>query len=139
MNKDVVNKSMLAVVGILVAASMAFAKFPSFDLGRSSKKSANVEIHESARIPGGPTLQSGKYKVVLTNNSTTPEIGFYQKGKLVAQVPAKLVDQGKEFDETAITYATQGAETHVITQMDLSGWREEVLFGQNDSGAGSTK
>ena len=111
MNKDVLNKSMLAAAGILVAASMAFAKFPSLDFGHSSKKSANVEIDQTARIPGGPTLQSGEYKVVLNNNSTTPEIGFYQNGKLVAQVPAKLVDQGKKFDETAISYDTQGANT----------------------------
>ena len=40
MKKDMVNKSMLVAAGILVAASMAFAKFPSFDLGHSSKQSA---------------------------------------------------------------------------------------------------
>ena len=139
MKKDMVNKSMLAAVGILVAASMAFAKFPSLDLGRSSKKSADVEIDQTARIPGGPTLQSGEYKVVLNNNSPTPEIGFYQNGKLVAQVPAKLVDQGKKINETTIYYDTRGADTQVITQMDLSGWREKVLFGKNSGGAGSTK
>ena len=139
MNKDVVNRSTLVVAGILVAASMAFAKFPSLDIGRSSKKSADVEIDQAARIPGGPTLQSGKYKVVLNNNSTTPEIGFYQNDNLVAQVPAKLVEQGKKFDKTAIHYDTRGANTQVITEMDLDGWKEEVVFGQNDSGAGSTK
>jgi hypothetical protein len=84
-------------------------------------------------------LQSGEYKVVLNNNSTTPEVGFYQNGKLVAQVPAKLVDQGKKFDETEIHYDIRGANTYVITQMDLSGWREEVLFGKNNGGARSTK
>jgi hypothetical protein len=139
MNKDTVNKLMLAAAAILVAGSMAFAKFPSFDFGPSSKKSANVEIDQTARIPGGPTLQSGEYKVVLNNNSSTPEIGFYQNGKLVAQVPARLVDEGKKFDETAVTYDTKGTDTHVITEMDLSGWREKVVFGKNDSGAGSTK
>jgi hypothetical protein len=139
MKKDMVNKSMLVAAGILVAASMAFAKFPSLDIGRSSKKSAGVEIDQAARIPGGPTLQSGKYKVVLNNNSTTPEIGFYQNGKLVAQVPAKLVDQGKKFDQTAISYDTQSANTYVMREMDLSGWREKVLFGKNDRGARSRK
>ena len=139
MKKDVVNKSMLAAAGILVAASMAFAKFPSFDLGRSSKKSATVEIDQTARIPGGPTLKSGEYKVVLTNNSPTPEIGFYQQGKLVAQVPAKLVDEGKKFDETKIYYVTKGVNTQVIMQLDLSGWKEGVLFGQNNGDARSTK
>ena len=60
MKKDVLNKSMLVAAGILVAASMAFAKFPSFDLGHSSKQSARVAIDQTARIPGGPTLQSGE-------------------------------------------------------------------------------
>ena len=139
MNKDGMNKSMLVVAGILVAASMAFAKFPSLDFGRSSKKSADVEIDQTARIPGGPTLQSGEYRVVLNNNSTTPEIGFYQNGKLVAQVPTKLVDEGKKFDQTAISYDTQSANTYVMREMNLSGWREKVLFGKNDRGARSTK
>ena len=139
MNKDVLNKSMLVAAGILVAASMAFAKFPTFDLGHSSKKSANVAIDQTGRIPGGPTLQPGEYKVVLNNSSTTPEIGFYQNRKLVAQVPAKLVDQGKKFDETAITYVPKGASTYVITEMDLSGWTEKVLFGKNNGDASSMK
>ena len=76
MKKDVVRTSMLAAV-ILVAAGMALAKFPLLDTGHSSKKSAHVEIYQTARIPGGPTLQSGEYRVVLNNNSSTPEIGFY--------------------------------------------------------------
>ena len=138
MSKDVANKLMLTAIGILVAASMALAKFPSFDFGRSSRKSATVDIDQTARISGGPTLKSGEYRVVLNNNSSTPEVGFYQNGKLVAQVPAKLVDQGKKFDETKIYYATKGADTQVITQMDLSGWREKVLFGKNNVGARST-
>lgn len=139
MKKDMVNKSMLVAAGILIAASVGFAKFPSFDFGRSSKKSANVEIIQEARISGGPTLQSGEYKVALTNNSSTPEIGFYRNGKLVAQVPAKLVDQGKKIDETKVYYDTRGTNTDVITQMDLRGWREKVLFGKNNGGATSTK
>jgi len=139
MKKDMVNKSMVAAAAVLVAASMAFAKFPSFDFGHSSKQSASVEIDRAARIPGGPTLPSGEYRVVLNNNSPTPEIGFYQNGKLVAQIPAKLVGQGKKFNETAITYDTKGAGTRVITEMDLSGWREKVLFGQSNGGARAAK
>jgi hypothetical protein len=138
MRKDMVNKSMLAVAGMLVAASMAFAKSPTLDLPRSSQKSADVTIYSMTRISGGPTLQSGEYKVVSNNNSATPEIGFYQNGKLVAKVPAKLVDRGKEFDDTAFYYDAKGASL-AMSEMDLNGWREAVLFGQNDSDAGSTK
>jgi hypothetical protein len=139
MKKDVVIKSMLAAAGILVAASMAFAKFPLFDLGRSSKKSADVELFETGRIPGGPTLQSGEYRVVLNNNATTPEVAFYQDGKLLAQVPAKLVDQAKKIDQTEIFYDTHGHNTPVITEMDLGGWREKVFFGQSSGSTSSTK
>ena len=131
MKRDVVTKSMLAAAGILVAASMAFAKFPLLDFGHSSNKSADVEIMQTARIAGGPTLQSGEYKVVLNNSSTTPEVGFYQNGKLVAQVPAKLVHQGKKISETEITYDTRSANAQVITEMDLGGWTDKVFFGQN--------
>jgi hypothetical protein len=137
MRKDMVNKLMLAAAGILVAASMAFAKSPSLDLGPSSQKSAEVEIFSMTPISGGPTLQPGKYTVVLNNNSTTREIAFYQNGKLVAQVPAELVDQGMEFDETTFNYNDTGAKL-VMSEMDLKGWRERVLFGENDGGAGST-
>jgi len=137
MKKELVTR--LLAAGILVAASMAFAKFPRFDLGHSSKQSASVAIDQTARVPGGPTLQSGEYKVVLNNNSPTPEIGFYQNGKLIAQVPAKLVDQGEKINETKIYYDTRGTDTEVITQMDLSGWREKVLFGKNNGGVRGTK
>ena len=137
MRKDRVNKSMLVAAGILVAASMAFAKSPSLDLGSSSQKPAEVEIFSMTPISGGPTLPPGKYTVVLSNNSTTPEIAFYQNGKLVAQVPAKLVDQGKEFDENTFSYDSTGAKL-TMSEMDLQGWREKVLFGENNGGAGPT-
>ena len=138
MRKDVVDKSVLAVAGMLVAASMAFAKSPSPDLGHSLRKATTVEIYQATQISGGPTLQAGEYQVLLNNESPAPEIGFYQNGKLVVQVPARLVDQGKEFDDTAIYYDAKG-DTLAISEMDLAGWREAVLFGKNDSDAGSTK
>ena len=139
MKKDVLNKSMVVAAGILFAGSLAFAKFPSFDLGHSSKQSARVAIDQTARIPGGPTLQSGEYKVVLNNNSRAPEMEFYQNGKLIAQVPAKLIDQGKKIDETKIYYDTRSDNTEVITQIDLSGWREKILFSKNRGEVRSAK
>jgi hypothetical protein len=139
MHKNVVSKLMVAGAAVLFAASMAFAKFPSLDFSHSSKKSANIDIFQTARIPGGPTLQSGEYKVVLNNNSASPEIAFYQNGELVARVPAKLVEQPKKIDQTEILYDTGGHNTLVITEMDLGGWRDKVFFGENKAGTGSTK
>jgi len=138
MKDHAVNKSILAVAAILVAASMAFGKFPGFDIGHSSNKAKNIQLFETGQIPGGPTLQSGDYRVVLNDNSKKPEVSFYQDGKLVAQVPAKLVDESKKFEQTEIHFDARSA-TPKITEMDLGGWKVEILFGQNNSGAGSGK
>lgn len=54
-------------------------------------------------------------------------------------MPAKLVDLGKKISETEITYDIRGANSQVIREMDLSGWREKVLFGQNKTDTRSTK
>ncbi|MGO8790233.1 MAG: hypothetical protein ACLQVL_23020 [Terriglobia bacterium] len=45
MKKDLLNKSMLAAVAVVIVASMAFAKSPSLDLGRSSKNSAATKTN----------------------------------------------------------------------------------------------
>jgi hypothetical protein len=95
MNKDVLNKSMLAPARILVAASMAFAKSSGLGSGRSSKKSADVDIAQTGRIPGGPTLQSGEHKVALINNSSTPEIEFYYDGELFARFPQSRLTRAR--------------------------------------------
>lgn len=85
-------------------------------------------------------MQAGEYIVVLENNPAAPEIDFYLMGKLVAKVPAKLVDPGREFDDTAFYYDdAEATGTLMMTEMDVAGWTERVLFGQNHSGAGSTK
>jgi hypothetical protein len=137
MRKDMLNKSMLAAAGILVAASMAFAKSPKPDLSASSQKPAEVEIYSATPICGGPTLQPGIYTVAVSDNSKTTEIAFYQDGKLVVQVPAKLADPGKEFDDTSFNYDSTGAKL-AMSEMDVKGWTERVLFGESNSGAGST-
>lgn len=45
MSKDVLGRSMLAAAGVLVAASVAFAKTPSLDSGAPPKTSAAVETN----------------------------------------------------------------------------------------------
>lgn len=45
MKADVLNKSMAAAIGIVVAATMAFAKSPRHDLGQSPQTSAATETN----------------------------------------------------------------------------------------------
>jgi hypothetical protein len=57
MNRDMLNKSTLAAVGIVIAASVAFGLSPSPDLGRSSKTSAATETHAMNKKHKSPPSQ----------------------------------------------------------------------------------
>ena len=122
-----VPKSILTTLAVVsFACSMAFAGFPGYH--HSSQKSASVDIAEATKIPGGPTLQPGTYRVTLLSPSSVPEVGFYQDGKLVGQAPVKLVDRGKKISETEIRSDTKPNHTLVLTEMDLKGRTQKLMF-----------
>jgi len=131
--KNKMRQSMLATTAAVFLTAGIALGFPG--VHHSSQKSANIEVTEINQVPGGPTLEPGSYKVVLLNDSSTPEVAFYRNGKLIGQAPVKLVDQGKKFQQTEISANMQDDHTELITEMDLSGWTEKVIF--TGSGASS--
>jgi hypothetical protein len=121
-----------AATASFLAASTAFARF-----GKGSHpKSGEITVIYPSKIANGPELKPGTYKVEVNDHTSSPQVAFYQDGKLVAQVPAKLVDQGKKLDTTQVYYDTVGND-RVITQIDLQGWTQKVMFGSSSSGATS--
>jgi hypothetical protein len=129
-----VLKSILTTMAVVAfTGSMAFAGFPGL---HHSQKSASVDIADVTRIPGGPTLQPGTYRVTLLNPSSAPEVGFYQAGKLVGQAPVKLVDQGKKISQTEVLTTTGSNHTNVLTEMDLSGWTHKLVFEKSNAMGG---
>src|SRR5690242_18701678 len=84
-------------------------------------KCKTVDVVYQSKLGNGPELQPGQYKVEVNEASTTPEVMFYQDGKLVAKAPVKLVDMGKKADATEIDY-NQASHQQVITSMRLDGW-----------------
>jgi hypothetical protein len=114
------------ITGIVLFLTIATAS-PLFARTSSHTKSGDIDVIYPSKIASGPELQPGTYKVELDSKATSPEILFYQNSKLVAQAPAKLVDEGKKSDQTEVFYSTVGSE-HVITQIDLQGWTQEVMF-----------
>ena len=109
---------------------------------RSSKtgdhtESGQVNIIYTSRIVNGPELKPGNYKVELSPSESSPEVMFYQGGKLVAKAPVTLVNQSKKIDQTEIQYNT-AANQHVITEIDVHGWRQTLKFPTSKSaGMGS--
>jgi hypothetical protein len=133
----VVSKSIFAsIVSLAFVAGIASAKLPGS--ARSSEKAATVEISLSSQVPSGPTLQPGTYKVALLGDSATPQVGFYQNGKLVGQAPAQLVDQGRKSNDTEVHTDGAGAD-RVLKEIDLVGWTKSIQFGQTAGVSGSSQ
>jgi hypothetical protein len=121
-----IPKSILTAIAVVAfTGTMVFAGSFSH---HHSHKSARVDIVGVTKVPGGPMLQPGTYRVTLLNTSSVPEIGFYQEGKLVGQAPVKLVDQAKKISQTELLTNTEPNRTNVLSEMDLSGWTQKLMF-----------
>src|SRR5262249_51997720 len=135
MNAKVFNSILTTTALVLFTTGMAFAGFPGHH--NSAQKSADVDFTETVKVPNGPTLSPGTYKAALLNDSSAPEVGFYQKGKLVGQAPVKLVDQGKKIREIEVEPELVDSHTEVVTEMGLSGWTQKIIFGGSNPIGGS--
>jgi hypothetical protein len=135
MNAKVFNSISTTTALVLFATGMAFAGFP----GRhtSASKSTDVELTETTQVPNGPTLKAGTYKVALLSGTSAPEVGFYRDGKLVGQAPVKLVDQGSKIRQTEVFSSIQDDHSELLTEMDLNGWTEKVIFSESGATSGS--
>ena len=89
------------------------------------------------RFRAAPHWSPGSYKVVLLNDSSTREVGFYRNGELIGQAPVKLVDQGKKFRETEVDANILDDHSELMTEMRLSGWTERVVFSESDASSAS--
>jgi hypothetical protein len=122
---------------ILIAASGLFLTAGTALARSSHSKTAQITVLYTSKIGNGPELKPGNYKVEVAANAKPIEVTFYQNGRLVAQAPAKLVNEGKKADDTQIYYNNAGNE-HVITRLDMQGWNEQVMFpasGHNAAGS----
>jgi len=131
MNAKVFNSVLTTSALVLFTTGVAFAGFP----GRhsSSQRSADVDFTETVKVPNGPTLSPGTYKVALLNDSSAPGVGFYQKGKLVGQAPVKLADQDKKIRETEFEADQVDSHTRVVNEMGFSGWTQKIIFGGSNA------
>jgi hypothetical protein len=134
--KNRIGSSILSTTGaMLLAAGITFAGLPG--IHHSSRKSADIDITETTKVPGGPTLEAGTYKVLLLNESDTPEVGFYQGDKLIGQAPVKLDDQGKKFQRTEFVASILDDHSKLITEIRPGGWTEKIVFSASDGSSAS--
>ena len=115
------------LVSCVLGAGMAI----TLSAGMAAAKSGTVNFDHAARLGNGPTINAGEYRVTVMNQSSNPEVDFYQGGKQVAEVPVTLVSVPKKNSETEVIY--DQSDSSVVTEIDLNGWNQKIVFSPNAS------
>lgn len=119
------SKSLKSLLGLAVAVFCVSAL--------SFAKSNQVNIIYKTRVGHSTVLKPGNYKVDVINDPQSPQIQFYLNGNRVAEVPAKLVNEAKKNPETEVYYNTVGQNGHVLTEIRLNGWTQNIMFPASTS------
>ena len=113
--------SVLSVV--FLTAGMAFAKTKRIDVIYHSTVGKTLK------------LKPGNYRIDAVKNKKSPAVNFYNSyGKLVGEVPVRVVNKSGKNRETQIEYNTV-ASNHVITEISPRGWNENLYFSQSKTSA----
>ena len=125
MRKRMIFSTVAAIVVVPLFASMTLA-FSWFSHS-SSVKSTDVNIVYSARLANGQTLKAGNYRLEIPLKTKTPELRFYQHGKLVASVPAQVKKERRKNQTTEIDYNNQNNVRH-MTEIRPDGLRKAFVI-----------
>ncbi len=103
----------------------------------SSVKTTNVDIIYQAKLANGKTLKMGSYKLEIPLNSKSPDLKFYQHGKLVASVPAQVKSEAQKPPATEIDYTRKGAAEY-LTSIRPGGLKKSfVIAGSSTMKSGA--
>lgn len=105
-----------------------------FVCGLSFAKASNVNLIYRAQVGKDLVLAPGNYRVVVNPQSKTSDAAFYQDGKLVGKAPVKVVSEAKKNSQTEVFYGSPHNNVRHISQMDLNGWHDKLIFGRSHSG-----
>lgn len=99
--------------------------------GVTFARSHSVNVLYSARIGSQLRLAPGNYNLVINNHSQKPEAAFYKDGKLIGTAPVKLVSEARKISQTEIEYGSLSGSFRPITQIEINGWRDKLVFGNS--------
>ncbi len=86
---------------------------PVVAFAKSDKASVNFD---TTTVVAGQTLPAGNYDVKWNGNGPSVQVSFLKNKKVVATVPAQLIDKSNPYDN-AVEARTEG-NTQVLTAID---------------------
>ena len=118
MNFSKTSKTLLPALALLLATS-AFAA--------NKQNKGSIELDKPATI-GGHQLAPGEYK--LTWDGTGPNVDLMIKsyGKLVATVPAHLIELSRPEPSNGYEVHTNGDGSQILTSIEFGGKKYELSF-----------
>jgi hypothetical protein len=122
--------TLLAAIAVPLFTGLTFGL--SWFSHNSSTKSTQVDIVYNSKLANGMTLQPGSYKLEIPLNTQTPVLKFYQDGKLVASVPAKVKPKSEKAPSTEVDYRDQGG-SHIITSVEPGGLSESLVISRTNT------
>jgi hypothetical protein len=113
----------------LLLATSAFAA--------NSVNKGSFEVFEPLTV-SGHQLAPGQYKLTWDGTGSSVELMILSHGKLVATVPARLIELGQTGRENATESHKNDDGSQSLTQIDFAGKKYALAFGMEPAASEST-
>ena len=120
-------KNVLPVIALLLATS-------AFAADKVTKGS--VTVFEPVTL-SGHQLPPGEYELKWNGTSSSVEVSILSQGKLVATVPARLIELSEAGWANAIRVDNNEDGTRSVSQIDFAGKKYGLAFGNKSATPGS--
>jgi hypothetical protein len=115
-----ISKTLLPALALLLATS-AFAA--------NKRNKGSLELEKPATV-AGHQLAPGEYKLTWDGNGPNVELMISSSGKLVATVPAQLIELQQSERNNAYEAHTNDDGSQTLTSIEFGGKKYALLFGR---------
>ena len=119
MNVSKISKTLLPVLALLLASS-------AFAANKGNKGS--IDLDQPTTV-SGHQLAPGEYKLTWDGSGTNVQLMILSHGKLVATVPARLIELSQPEAHDATELSANGDGSQTLTKIDFGGKKYALAFG----------
>src|SRR5258707_15752111 len=123
MKVSIISRSLLPGLALLLATS-------AFGANKGNKGS--IELDKSTTV-SGHQLAPGQYKLTWDETGSSVELMILSHGKLVATVPAQLVELSQAGQNNATESRKNDDGSQSLTQIDFAGKKYALAFGDQSA------
>ena len=128
MKLSTISKSLLPGLALLLATG-AFAA--------NNANQGSFNVFDPVTV-NGHQLAPGQYKLTWTGTGSNVELMILSQGKVVATVPAHLIELGQAGHDNATESHKNDDGSQSLTQIDFAGKKYALALGMESAGTDST-